>query len=208
MSTTLYGVVQALHKMMAEQEGFLTELDGAIGDADHGANMNRGFEAVAGKITEDDADIGATLKKVGMTLLSTVGGASGPLYGTAFMRAGGEVVGKETLEKEDITKMFAAAIKGIQDRGKAVKGEKTMLDAMMPAEAAYNEAIAADKTIFEAIDAACKACEEGIEYTKTIRATKGRASYLGDRSIGHQDPGATSFWLMLKTAKEYIEANV
>jgi len=208
MSTTLYGVVQALHKMMAEQEEFLTELDGAIGDADHGANMNRGFEAVAGKVSEEDADIGATLKKVGMTLLSTVGGASGPLYGTAFMRAGGEVAGKETLEKEDISKMLAAAIKGIQDRGKAVKGEKTMLDAMMPAEEAYNTAIEAGKSIFEALDEACKACEEGIEFTKTIRATKGRASYLGDRSIGHQDPGATSFWLMLKTAKEYIEANV
>jgi len=208
MSTTLYGVVQALNKMMAEQEGFLTELDGAIGDADHGANMNRGFEAVALKIAEDDADIGATLKKVGMTLLSTVGGASGPLYGTAFMRAGAEVTGKSVLEKEDISKMFAAAIKGIQDRGKAVKGEKTMLDAMIPAEVAYNEAIAADKSIFEALDDACKACEEGIEFTKTIRATKGRASYLGDRSIGHQDPGATSFWLMLKTAKEYVTANI
>ncbi|MDK2865778.1 MAG: phosphoenolpyruvate---glycerone phosphotransferase subunit DhaL [Clostridiales bacterium] len=206
MSKTLFGMIQALQETISSQEAFLTELDGAIGDADHGINMNRGFEAVITKFTEEDTDIGATLKKLGMTLLSTVGGASGPLYGTAFMRAGAEAQGKETLTLEEAEVMLAAAIKGIQDRGKAVKGEKTMLDAMMPAHDALKQAIADGLSVVEGLEKACAAANEGIEFTKTIRATKGRASYLGDRSIGHQDPGATSFTLMLETATKYLKA--
>jgi dihydroxyacetone kinase-like protein len=206
MSKTLFGMIQALQTTISSKEAYLTELDGAIGDADHGINMNRGFEAVITKFSEADTDIGASLKKLGMTLLSTVGGASGPLYGTAFMRAGAEVQGKETLTLEDADAMLGAAIKGIQDRGKAVKGEKTMLDAMMPAHDALKQAISEELSMIEGLERACAAANEGIAFTKTIRATKGRASYLGDRSIGHQDPGATSFTLMLETATQYLKA--
>lgn len=206
MSKTLFGMVEELQKLFTENEQYLTELDGAIGDADHGINMCRGFDAVLEKCSEEDTDIGASLKKIGMTLLSKVGGASGPLYGTAFMRAGGAVQDKTSVSQDDVSEMLAAAIKGIQDRGKAVKGEKTMLDAMLPAEEAFNTAKADGKTMVEALEAALAAAQEGVEFTKTIRATKGRASYLGDRSIGHQDPGATSFTLMLETLTKYLKA--
>ena len=194
-------VIEILHKVAAaieEQAQFLTDLDNAIGDGDHGINLARGFK----KVLEDlplvaDKDIGAILKKVGMTLVFTVGGASGPLFGTAFMKAGDAVKEKQEADAADFIAILEAGIGGVQLRGKAEKGEKTMLDAMLPALEAMKAAGTADaKAMF---DAGVKAAREGVEYTKTIIATKGRASYLGERSIGHQDPGATSFTVMLET---------
>ena len=143
-------------------------------------------------------DIGAILKKAGMDLVSTVGGSSGPLYGTAFMKAGAKAAGKNEIGMEDFLVMMEEAIGGVQMRGKAVRGEKTMLDAMIPALEAMKAAAGEGKDTKDVLDAGVTAAEEGVEYTKTIIATKGRASYLGERSIGHQDPGATSFTVLLK----------
>lgn len=199
--------IKAADERIEEHAQELTDLDQAIGDGDHGINMNRGFKAVIEKLpTFEDKGIDTILKQVGMTLVSTVGGASGPLYGTAYMRAGMAVKGKEELDAEDISKIFEAAIGGIQARGKATTGEKTMLDAIIPAKEAYDKAIADGKTIAEALADAEDAAWKGVDYTKTIIATKGRASYLGERSIGHQDPGATSISYMIQAAKAVAEA--
>ena len=163
----------------------------------------RGFSAVIEKVPRDDPDIGAMLKKTGMTLLSTVGGASGPLYGTAFMEAAKVLAGKKELTIEDFWNAFDAAIAGIMKRGKSAKGEKTMLDALVPALDAFGKETARGGSFTDGLDSACAAAEEGVEYTKTIAATKGRASYLGNRSIGHQDPGATSACIMLQAIRDY-----
>ena len=182
-----------------ENAQFLTDLDAAIGDNDHGINMARGFKKVDADLPGlEGKDIGAILKKVGMDLVSTVGGSSGPLYGTAFMKAGAKAAGKNEISLEDFIVMMDEAIGGVQLRGKAVKGEKTMLDAMIPAQEAMKAAAAGGADVAAVLQAGVKAAEEGVEYTKTIIATKGRASYLGERSIGHQDPGATSFTVLLK----------
>ena len=204
MATLVYDCITRIAQTIIENKDFLTDLDREIGDADHGVNMARGFQAVLEKVPQDNADIGAVLKKTGMTLLSTVGGASGPLYGTAYMEAGKAAAGKETLGPADFRAMLDAAIAGIQKRGKAVRGEKTMLDALIPALEAYTEKLDAGADLPEALDAACSAAKEGVEFTKTIRATKGRASYLGDRSIGHQDPGATSAALTLDAIRDFL----
>lgn len=198
-------VLEIIKKIIAdvdEQKLFLTELDNVIGDGDHGINLARGFDAVDAVMgTFEGKDIGAIMKAIGMKLVSTVGGASGPLYGTAFMKAGAYLNGKTEMNMDDFIGMLEVAIDGIMKRGKAVKGEKTMLDAMIPALDAMKESYGADGDVKKALDAGVAAAEEGIEYTKTIIATKGRASYLGERSIGHQDPGATSFTLMLKAVQ-------
>ena len=198
-------VLEIIKKIIAdvdEQKLFLTELDNVIGDGDHGINLARGFDAVDAMMgTFEGKDIGAIMKAIGMKLVSTVGGASGPLYGTAFMKAGAYLNGKTEMNMDDFIGMLEVAIDGIMKRGKAVKGEKTMLDAMIPALDAMKESYGADGDAKKALEAGVAAAEEGIEYTKTIIATKGRASYLGERSIGHQDPGATSFTLMLKAVQ-------
>ena len=201
----IYECIFKINQTIHDNKDFLTDLDREIGDADHGVNMSRGFQSVMEKINPEDEDVGAVLKKTGMTLLSTVGGASGPLYGTAYMEAGKVVAGKTEVSAEDFGAMLNAAIEGIQKRGKAVKGEKTMLDSLIPAYEKYQEKVAGGATLVEALEEAVKVAEEGVEFTKTIRATKGRASYLGDRSIGHQDPGATSATLTLKTILEYLK---
>lgn len=191
--------MEALADIIIANKEKLTELDAAIGDADHGINMARGFEAVRGKLAAAAAteDIGAVLKMVGMTLISTVGGASGPLYGTAFMRAAAIAQGRTAVNPELAAEMLQAAIGGIKDRGKAVRGEKTMLDALEPAYEAFSRGMAEGESLAGCLELATAAAAAGIEYTKTIIATKGRASYLGERSIGHQDAGATSCYLML-----------
>lgn len=195
--------VHIFNDKMQEHGQALTDMDQAIGDGDHGINLRRGMKAVEEKLpTVEEKNIDDILKAIGMTLVSTVGGASGPLYGTAFMKAGMTVKGKETLEADDIAAMFDAAVDGIKARGKSTTGEKTMLDAIVPAGEAYKKAIAEGKTITEALTEAEEAAWEGVEYTKTIIATKGRASYLGERSIGHQDPGATSITYLVQAAKE------
>lgn len=181
----------------------LTELDNAIGDGDHGINLARGFGAVQEKLPElESQDIGSILKTVGMTLVSTVGGASGPLYGTAFMKAGAACKGLQELDAESFLKAFEAAIGGIKMRGKSDEGEKTMLDALGPAFRAYAEKAEAGLPLKTALEAAAIAAENGLAHTSEIIATKGRASYLGERSLGHVDPGAASSALMLKVLAE------
>jgi len=188
-------VAQVLH----ENRDYLTDLDSKIGDADHGINMDRGFRAVVEKLPEPaSADIGSILKTVGTTLVSTVGGASGPLYGTAFLRAGMATSGKQELDEAGLVAMLDAAVEGIKARGKAKTGEKTMLDALVPAVEAAKQAVAEKRDLSQLLQAAASAAEEGMKNTIPLLATKGRASYLGERSVGHQDPGATSSWLILK----------
>ncbi len=198
-------ILQATAKRIEAEKAFLTELDNEIGDGDHGINLARGFAAVEKKLPElADKDIGAILKGVGMALVSSVGGASGPLYGTAYMKAGAAMKGKTELTPDDLAAAFDAAIGGVQMRGKAHEGEKTMLDAQIPASKAYKDALAAGKDVKAALGEAVEAARKGVEYTKTILATKGRASYLGDRSIGHQDPGATSSLMILEELEKAL----
>lgn len=195
----ILAIIAAIAKRMESEKDFLTQLDNEIGDGDHGINLARGFKAVEEKLpTFADKDIGAILKGVGTILVSTVGGASGPLYGTAFMKAGNVCKGKFELTAEDFIAAFEAAIGGVKMRGKAVEGEKTMLDALCPALKALKSGIDGGKNFFDALADGVDAAANGVEYTKTIIATKGRASYLKERSIGHQDPGATSSLYMLQ----------
>lgn len=190
---------------MQEHRQALTDMDQAIGDGDHGINMSRGMKAVAEKREElAQKNISDLLKDVGMTLVSKVGGASGPLYGTAFLKASMVVKGKEELNAQDLSDMLKALEDGVVTRGKATTGEKTILDSLVPAIEAYDRALAANKPIKEAMQEAEKAAFEGVEYTKTIIATKGRASYLGERSIGFQDPGATSMAYLIQSIQEAL----
>ena len=205
MPSGVYKCLFGIQKAITENKDFLTDLDREIGDSDHGINLSRGFLAVVDTVPHEEPDIGAVLKKTGMVLLSKVGGASGPLYGTAYMEAGKVMTGKTEATPEDMNQIFQAAVSGIQKRGNAVKGEKTMLDAIIPASETYAEKISEGCGIVEALEAACQSAREGVEYTKTIIATKGRASYLGERSIGHQDPGATSLTLMLEAILNYFK---
>ncbi len=203
-SAAMLAWLQRSASRLHEQRTYLTDLDAAIGDADHGANMDRGFTAVMAKLQAEGApaDVGAILKTVGATLVSTVGGASGPLYGTAFLRAGMALAGKTALEPGDIEEGLQAALEGIKARGKAQRGEKTMIDALEPAVQAYSAALASGQDAKAALAAAADAAEEGMRATIPLLATKGRASYLGERSVGHQDPGATSCALLLRAAAD------
>ena len=191
--------INQVARVLRENREFLTQLDSPIGDADHGINMDRGFKAVLEKLpTVATMDIGSILKTVGTTLVSTVGGASGPLYGTAFLRAGMATSGKHELYEVDVVNLLEVALEGVKARGKAQPGEKTMVDALTPALAAAKEAEAQNLGLLELLHRASEAAEKGMKATIPMLATKGRASYLGERSIGHQDPGATSSWLILK----------
>ena len=205
MKVSTYEAMAAIGQTIISNKQFLTDLDAAIGDGDHGINMARGFEAVGAKLLSlgPDKDIGVIMKTIGMTLISSVGGASGPLYGTAFLRAATPSQGKFELDSDTAALMLAAAITGIKDRGKASRGEKTMLDALEPAYDAFVAGSSEQKSLIDCLELACEAARQGVEFTKTIVATKGRASYLGERSIGHQDPGATSSYLMLQTLLEF-----
>ena len=207
MTTKIYQCLQKISDSIVANKDFLTDLDREIGDADHGVNMARGFTEVMNAVSPDDENISAVLKKTGMTLLSKVGGASGPLYGTAYMKAAGAVQGKTELTVEDLKAMLEAVIGGVKMRGKAERGEKTMLDALEPALDALTNAIKKGEDRDTCLNQMCDAAREGVEFTKTIRATKGRASYLGDRSIGHQDPGATSSLLTLEAIRDFYAEN-
>jgi phosphoenolpyruvate---glycerone phosphotransferase subunit DhaL len=195
-------VVRWIHQVASvlhENRDYLTRLDSPIGDADHGINMDRGFKAVLERLPAvESTDIGSILKTVGTTLVSTVGGASGPLYGTAYLRMGMATAGKNELYEADVIAMWQAALDGVKARGKAQPGEKTMVDALTPALAAAKDAEVRNLGLSTLLRNAADAAEEGMKTTIPMLATKGRASYLGERSIGHQDPGATSSWLMLK----------
>lgn len=191
---------------IAEYKVLLTDLDAALGDGDHGINMDRGMSEVAIKLPNlAERDIGAILNGVGMTLLSKVGGASGPLYGTFFMRFSKENIGKLELTGEEFLAGLAAGVAGIQHRGSAQLGEKTMLDALIPATGALRQTLAAGGDLASGLLAAAVAAQAGAEATTAMQANKGRASYLGPRSIGHQDPGATSAALLIKMAAEVVQ---
>ena len=195
--------VSAFAEAIAENKEYLTALDAAIGDADHGINMNRGMQSVMAKLQAGNPeDIGALLKTVGMALVSSVGGAGGPLYGTFFLQLGSKAIGKDELTDDDWVAMLAAAVEGVQGRGKAEPNDKTMVDALIPARDALAAAVAAGEPFADALHASAAAAEEGMKATIPLVARKGRASYLGERSAGHQDPGATSSWLLLKTAAD------
>ena len=184
---------------IAERRGELTQLDTAIGDGDHGTNMDRGMRKVVEKLdAQDGDDIGALLKTAGMTLVSTVGGAAGPLYGTLFLQLGSKAGGKEELDLAGWTEALDAAVTGVQARGKAVAGDKTMVDALLPALEALRAADGDE--LSDALRRSAAAAEEGMRATIPLEARKGRASYLGPRSVGHQDPGATSTQMLLDTA--------
>lgn len=181
----------------------LTRLDADIGDADHGANMDRGFQAVAAKLAGlAGQDLAAVLKAVAMTLISTVGGASGPLYGTLFLQMGVATTGKVELNAAGWEAALRAGVDGVAKRGKAARGEKTMLDALLPAVEALAAALAEGAPFGEALWRCERAAHQGMLDTIPLVATKGRASYLGERSAGHQDPGATSAHLLVRAAAE------
>lgn len=193
-------IIAAIAAKMEEQKDYLTELDQPIGDSDHGINLARGFGAVSGKLESlKGKDLGMILKTVGMTLVSTVGGASGPLYGSAYMRAAGPVNGKNEMELQDFVAMLSEAVAAVEHRGKATLEEATMLDAMIPSLEALKNAVKEGKNSKESLEAAVEAAWKGAEHTKDLIATKGRASYVGERGLGHQDPGATSYSFMLET---------
>ena len=199
--------IESTADVMAENKTYLTELDSAIGDADHGINMNRGFSKVREKLpTITDTDIGNILKTTGMTLISTVGGASGPLYGTFFMRAGVALAAKEELSPEDIYTMLKTGMEGVIQRGRASVGDKTMIDAWVPALDTFRQKLDDGDDLLVALEACLRSAEKGMKDTIPLQARKGRASYLGERSIGHQDPGATSTYLMLNALLETLKS--
>ena len=205
MSLGYDDVLRWIRAFAAEVEAnkeYLTQLDAAVGDGDHGINMQRGMAAVLVKVDTptEGQDIGALLKTVGMTLVSTVGGAGGPLYGTLFLQMGTAVSGKEELGPDDWAAALEAAITGVQARGKAEPGDKTMIDALIPGRDAFKAALAEGATFPDALRKSADAAEQGMQDTVPLVARKGRASYLGERSAGHQDPGATSSHLLLEAA--------
>ncbi len=198
-------ILGQINEKIDENKSYLSELDAAIGDGDHGLNMNKGFKAVMEKLKDDDgSDVGGILKKAGMALVSNVGGASGPLYGTAFMKAAMIVNGKAEIDINDFAKMLNEALEGIKMRGKGQAEDKTMIDAIEPALNSINEGIEKGLEVKEILRAAKEASYKGVEHTKEIIAKKGRASYVGERSIGHQDAGATSSAIMLETIYEAL----
>jgi dihydroxyacetone kinase-like protein len=184
--------VKAIASVIGENSAYLTQLDAAIGDADHGANMERGFKAVMNKLPEiSDKDIGTIFKTIGMTL-----------YGTFFLQVGMKTAGKMELSLADWTEALEAALNGVIMRGKAEVGDKTMVDALTPAVAALKQSIPENQSIHKALELSAEAARRGMEGTTPLVARKGRASYLGERSAGHQDPGATSSFLILKAAAD------
>lgn len=198
-------VVREMAAAMEENRRYLTKLDSEIGDGDHGNNMNRGFQAALDRLGGADASTPAdVLKAVSMALISKVGGAAGPLYGTAFLRASSALGDKEEISAEDAAEALEAALGGVKQRGKAEVGDKTIVDALEPAVEAAKEA-ASEGSVAAVFRSAADAAKEGAESTVPLTAKKGRASYLGARSAGHQDPGATSTYMLLDAAARTLE---
>jgi dihydroxyacetone kinase-like protein len=198
--------LERLSVVMKDNRDHLTELDAAIGDADHGVNMDRGFGKVLEKLPSvTGKDVGTILKTVGMTLMSSVGGASGPLYGTFFMKAGMALDGREEIDAPGLVKFLDNGIKGIVQRGRAEQGDKTMYDVWAPVLEAVETAVGGGATVENALATAVLAAEQGVQNTIPLRARKGRASYLGERSIGHKDPGAMSSCLMIRSLYEILK---
>jgi dihydroxyacetone kinase-like protein len=197
--------IKAYEAVIADNRDRLTTLDSAIGDADHGTNMERGMRKALERLDGlEGNDIGAALNAVGMALVSSVGGAAGPLYGTFFIQMGSASSGKDELALADWGRAVKAGVDGVQARGKAEPGDKTMVDALLPAAEALGEAAHQGADVEDGLRRAADAAEEGMKATINLVARKGRASYLGPRSAGHQDPGATSSYLLMKSAADVL----
>jgi dihydroxyacetone kinase-like protein len=195
--------LEASQKVFAENRQQLTDLDSAIGDGDFGISLDRGFTAVQAELAaKPPADLRAVFQSVATILIKTMGGTAGPLLGTFFLRAGAACADKSELAPADVVALFQAGVDGIQQRGKAALGDKTMMDAWLPAVHAMRGAVDAGSSLAEILKQGAAAAEAGMQATTTMQARKGRGSYLGERSVGHQDPGATATYLLLKAAAE------
>ncbi|WP_194166816.1 dihydroxyacetone kinase subunit DhaL [Mycolicibacterium sp. P9-22] len=199
-TTLVIGWLREFARLIAENAQYLSDLDAAVGDADHGINMERGMTAVIAALDEEPpADLPALFKKVGMTLVSSVGGASGPLYGTLFLRMA-PAFGADAAGAAEFAKALRAGVDGVVARGRAEAGDKTMFDALAPALDALDGALAAGTDLAPALQQAAAAADGGRDATESMVARKGRASYLGQRSVGHIDPGATSSAMLISAA--------
>jgi len=200
--------LKRIASVMQDNKDYLTELDSAIGDADHGINMNRGFNKVKEQLPNiSQQDIGAIFKAVGMTLMSSIGGASGPLYGTFFMRCGMALADKKELDTQDLLTLFKSGAEGVVVRGKPNLGDKTMYDVWAPVVECFEKTARENgNDLMETLEASVKAGEAAKVSTIGMQAKKGRASYLGERSIGHQDPGATSSCLILSALLDTLKS--
>ncbi|AZC12722.1 dihydroxyacetone kinase subunit DhaL [Microbacterium sp. ABRD28] len=204
-TATLQDWLRRAAAALSENADYLTQLDSAIGDADHGTNMNRGFTAITAKLDAGSpADIPALFKTVGMTLISSVGGASGPLYGTLFLEMGKNSPADGEMSAADLENALRAGVAGIVARGHAEVGDKTMVDALDPAIDALSASVASGASAADAVTAAAEAAQKGSDATEPLVARKGRASYLGERSAGHIDPGSVSATILLRTMSEAL----
>lgn len=204
--TRIKDVLDAVAAAIIAQKDYLTDLDRQIADGDHGINMARGFQAAMDAVEEmnDTTKPGPVLETVGKAFIHNVGGAAGPLYGTGFIKAAAVCDEDTKLNVASFEKLLGAAIAGIEKRGHAKKGDKTMLDALIPIHACFLPENAEGKTLFEVLQDASHAAKEGVDYTKTIAARRGRASLVGERSIGHEDPGAVSSMLMYRALYNFL----
>ena len=208
----MIAALEEVSRVIMENEAVLNRLDNAIGDGDHGTNMARASRMMLKllpELAETRDDMGDILHQVGMSCISEIGGSAGPLFGTFYLRAGMVNHGKIAMEPADWVASFEAGAVGVSQLGMSTEGEKTMLDALFPADRAMQEALEAGKSLQEILAAGVEAARDGVEYTKTIQASKGRAAYIGERSIGHQDPGATTIMLMIQAMhKVAVDMNV
>lgn len=204
--TRIKDALDAVAAAIIAQKDYLTDLDRQIADGDHGINMTRGFQAAMDAVEEmdDTTKPGPVLETVGKAFIHNVGGAAGPLYGTGFIKAAAVCDENTKLNVASFEKLLGAAIAGIEKRGHAKKGDKTMLDALIPIHACFLPENAEGKTLFEVLQDASHAAKEGVDYTKTIAARRGRASLVGERSIGHEDPGAVSSMLMYRALYKFL----
>ena len=204
----MFAALAVISQEIIAHEDELNHLDNAIGDGDHGTNMARFSRLILAELPELEKtkdDFGEILHYVGMRGINEIGGSAGPLFGTFYLRAGMACAGKKSLQTAEVVMAFEAGTMGVCQLGNAHEGDKTMLDAMFPAGRAMQEAAAAGHSLREVLTAGAAAAKKGVEYTKTIQANKGRASYIGTRSIGHQDPGATTILLMLQALQRVAE---
>ena len=198
-------LVSDLVQVIEENKAWLSEIDGAVGDGDHGINMAKGFAMVGDGLDEQPDDVGSLLNYVGMTLLTHIGGVMGPIYGTFFMKMGKAAMGKKSLEASDVSGMLTAALEGVVKRGGAEVGDKTLVDTLHAAEQAFNKAIESGSTLDKSLDDMMAAARTGMESTKDMVAKKGRSSRLGERSRGTIDAGSASCYLILESLGESIK---
>ena len=201
-------VVLSLISEIDKNKAWLSEIDGAIGDGDHGVNMAKGFNMAKEKVDDTGETLSEQLKSLGMTLVSNIGGAMGPIYGTFFMRMAKPIEGKCEIDENDFKSMLENALKGVKKRGQAEVGDKTLVDTLEPATKVFSESLEKGLTFKESLDAMVKAAKKGMESTKDLVAKKGRSSRLGERSKGTIDAGAASCYIILKTLAESIEKTI